>query len=111
MIWGDCVPSLRQVLCDGKVVWRSQPMRKEAGTEPPARVTVSLARVQRLSLRIMCPGVADNSHAVWIDPMVGGAFAASHVCFGVCACVRVCVCVRGVGGGVSATLHSRFCSS
>jgi hypothetical protein len=63
------------VLGDKQILWKSQPMHKEAwvpGCDPPARATVSLSGVRLLCLRVYCPGVPDNSHTVWIDPLVRG---------------------------------------
>jgi hypothetical protein len=55
------------VLGDGKVLWKSRPVR---GRRRVQKCKVNVAWVDVLELRINCPGSGVNAQAVWLEPRV-----------------------------------------
>jgi hypothetical protein len=62
---GSVTPLTFRVVGDGKELWKSAPIQKCGETRD---CTVSVAGVERLELRVDCPGEAFCAHAVWAEP-------------------------------------------
>jgi WD40 repeat protein len=55
------------VLGDGKVLWRSKPVDVARNVQ---ECKVDVKGVEVLELRVDCPGLAVNAHAVWLEPRI-----------------------------------------
>jgi regulation of enolase protein 1 (concanavalin A-like superfamily) len=62
---GSGTPLTFLVSGDGKELWKSTPLQKCGDTRD---CTVSVAGVDRLELRVDCPGDAFCAHAIWAEP-------------------------------------------
>jgi hypothetical protein len=52
---------------DGKLLWKSRPMKRSGDTQP---VLVGISGVETLELYVDCPGDMSNAWAVWLDPLL-----------------------------------------
>lgn len=55
------------VLGDGKTLWTSKPIKVSGSLQ---KCNISVAGVEVLELRAMCPGPAGGAYAVWVEPHV-----------------------------------------
>jgi serine/threonine-protein kinase len=53
------------VVCDGKALWKSQPLQNRGDTQA---CSVAVSGVKQLQLTVQCPGPSQAAHAVWVDP-------------------------------------------
>ncbi|MBL8795821.1 MAG: protein kinase [Planctomycetia bacterium] len=56
-----------QVLGDGKLLWKSRPLKNKGDTQ---ECPVSVASIDKLSREVRCPGGSGRAHAVWVDPQL-----------------------------------------
>jgi hypothetical protein len=58
-------PSTFEVYADGRLVWRSKPVRSQADFD---KCEVSVKGVQLLRIAVTCAGPPRGAHAVWLEP-------------------------------------------
>jgi eukaryotic-like serine/threonine-protein kinase len=60
-------PLTFSVFGDGKLLWRSHPVRRQADAD---HCMISVKGVDVLTIQVSCPGEPRGAHAVWIEPRV-----------------------------------------
>ena len=63
-------PITFSVYGDDKLLWKSKPVSTQADRQS---CSVSIKDVEKLTIRVDCPGEPHGAHAVWVDPMVSAA--------------------------------------
>lgn len=64
---GAITPITFTVLGDGKALWSSKPIKF---SRSPQTCNISVAGVDVLELRVLCPGRYEGAYAVWVEPHV-----------------------------------------